>query len=132
MPVGTESEFLGRGFAFPLTQDSSTGSFAPVAGEANVEASVRMFFATLQGERLMNEAYGIPRWLFENFDVGAIDVLRERAAQGLARYEPRVRLIYIEAKRQELSGLTGVVLNIRYQIRSTGQEASITASFPQG
>lgn len=132
MAIGTESEFLGRGFAFPLVEDASTGSFTSAVGEANVEASVRMFFATMQGERVMNEAYGIPRWLFDNFDVGSVDVLRQHAAQGLAQYEPRVQLLYIEAKRQSISGMTGIVLNIRYQIRSTGQETSITTTFPQG
>ncbi len=69
------ASFLGRGFAFPMEQNAGTGDVTSAKEEADVAASIRMFLSYVQGERIMNEAYGIPRILFEGVDSGTADVV---------------------------------------------------------
>lgn len=120
--------YLGKGMAFPLKTDPDTGDLAGVEERANIKASVRMFLSTVQGERVLNGAYGMPRVLFEPFEAGTADVVRDAAVRGLAQFEQRIRLLSVDVSSGPFTeeGRASIQVRVRYIIRALDSEDNLT------
>jgi phage baseplate assembly protein W len=69
-------------------------------GEDNVRESIRLILLTEPGERLMREEFGcgLRRFLFEPNTVTTRQLIRDRIAQAIGRWEPRVALEAVEVE----------------------------------
>ena len=87
----------GKGMAFP-PRVGADGRIAWSEGEVNIRESMRVILMTEPNERLRLPAFGagLGRFLFEPNTVGTHTLIRERIADALARWEPRVRVEAVE------------------------------------
>ena len=82
---------LGQGLAFP-PRVGADGRLAWSSGELNVRESIQLILLTEPGERLMREEFGcgLRRYLFEPNTTTTRELIRERIAHAISRWEPRV------------------------------------------
>jgi len=92
--MGTEREFLGRGWAFPPTFTSGGGEVEMVAGAEDIHQSLQILLGTQRGERVMQEAYGceLSDVLFEEIDAGLINNITQIVSDAIIYHEPRIQL----------------------------------------
>jgi phage baseplate assembly protein W len=113
-------DFLGRGWSFPPTFNSSAAGVEMLAQEADVASSLHILLTTAQGERIMAPEYGcnLDELLFESLDTRTKTLMTDKIEAAIVYFEPRIAL---ESVRLDDSGeLEGVVLiEIIYRIIST-------------
>jgi uncharacterized protein len=90
---------FGQGLGFP-PRIGADGRLVWSVGEDNVRESIRLILLTEPGERLMREEFGcgLRRFLFEPNTVTTRQLIRERIAQAIGRWEPRVALEAVEVE----------------------------------
>ena len=86
MPTVSDSDFTGRGWAFPLRLDS-TGSFVLSSGERELEEAIRLILGTAPGERPMRPEYGcgIHDLVFDTINAGLTDRIAAEVRTTLMR-----------------------------------------------
>ena len=79
----------------PLNSDLIT-----IKNETAISRSIRNIVFTLPGEKFFNEDFGsnVSRSLFENIDSISANLIEDEIKVSINRFEPRVRLIDVEAK----------------------------------
>lgn len=87
------ANFIGRGWAFPARIDTR-GGVALVAGDDEIEASLRMILGTALGERVMRPEFGCAIWdlVFAPVNATTLGQMRQAVEQALGRWEPRIEL----------------------------------------
>ena len=120
--------YLGKGMSFPLRTNQDTGDLKGVEERENIKASLRMFFSTVIGERVLNGAYGMPRVMFEPYEQGTADVLRDAAIRGITRFEQRIRLLEVNVVSGPFTedGRASARVITRYIIRALDSEDNFT------
>src|SRR5882762_11912489 len=90
-------DFLGRGWAMPVTPDPRTGLVASVAYETDVRQSILIILETAPGERVMrpNFGCGIHELVFSAVDSTAIQRIRSVVDEALRRCEARIEVLNI-------------------------------------
>lgn len=90
---------LGRGLGFP-PRIGADGRLVFSAGEDNVRESIRIILMTEPGERLMREGFGcgLRRFLAEPNTPATRAQIRDRVAEALRRWEPRIAVETVEAE----------------------------------
>lgn len=119
---------LGRGVAYPLRVDETTGDFVLSEGTASVADSVRNIVMTAVGERVMNEEFGttIEQLVFEapsSVEQLAPVTLRD----AIIRYEPRVASVKVGVRRDDANGR--VVCEVSYLIKATRKTETVETYF---
>jgi phage baseplate assembly protein W len=119
---------LGRGLAFPLRL-GATG-LAESAGVSRVEESIRVILGTQHGERLMRPQFGanLRSLAFSPNDATTASLARHYVSDALARWEPRVEVVDVLVTNDVAE--TRLVIEVRYRLRATGREHSMTFPFP--
>ena len=97
------SEVYGKGMAFP-PRVGADGRIAWSEGETNVREAVRVILMTEPGERLRLPEFGagLGRFLFEPNILSTHTLLRQRIADALKRWEPRISLESVEVQADAL------------------------------
>jgi uncharacterized protein len=110
----------GQGLSFP-PRVGADGRLALSAGEDNVRESIRILLLTEPGERLMREEVGcgLRRFLFEPNTPTTRALIRERIANALDRWEPRVTVEDV-AVEPDADDLRVVHINITVRLIATG------------
>lgn len=96
-------KFLGRGWAFPPAFDvplddqgaaTGDGQTAMVAGDADIQESLRILFSTLRGERLLQQDYGvgIDADVDTPMDATQLGGLRSKIEHAIRFFEPRIKV----------------------------------------
>jgi phage baseplate assembly protein W len=114
MSIGQPSLF-GQGLGFPPRVDAD-GRLTWSVGEDNVRQSIRLILLTEPGERLLREEFGcgLRRFLFEPNTVTTRQLIRDRIAQAIGRWEPRVLLDAVEVEADaESPSLVNVTIFFR-------------------
>lgn len=95
---GPISDFVGRGWSFPLRLDGS-GSFALSTGEQDVDEAIRLILGTALGERPMRPEYGcgIHDLVFDTIDGGLAGRVAAEVSASLTRWEPRIEVTDVTA-----------------------------------
>ena len=119
-------EILGRGWTFPVAEDSR-GGIALSAAEDNIKEAIRIILETAPGERDMRPDFGCGVWgiLFDPVDAsfeGRVAFLVESA---LRAWEPRIEVEKVEAD----AGETKVVVNIEYRVLATNRADNLVFPF---
>lgn len=119
------TEFLGRGWAFPLVPDAG-GSLRYVDGDANVAESLRLLLSTAAGERVMRPTFGTdaPRLVFAPGSVVNQRLLGTRIRDTVRDHEPRVRLHEVTVV-PDPEVPERVDIEVTYTVRRTNTRTSI-------
>jgi phage baseplate assembly protein W len=90
--------FLGTGWAFPPAFDNTTGTVALVSDEEDINESLNILLSTSLGERVMQARYGcnLTDYLFEPLSSSMIGFIKDRVANAILIYEPRIVVEKIE------------------------------------
>jgi phage baseplate assembly protein W len=114
MSVG-QPRLFGQGLGFP-PRVGADGRLTWSIDEDNVRESIRLILLTEPGERLLREEFGcgLRRFLFEPNTVTTRQLIRDRIAQAIGRWEPRVAVEAVEVEPDaENSRLVSVTILFR-------------------
>ncbi len=112
--------FLGTGWGFPPTFDSSTDTIVMTSDEADIHQSLQILLATRQGERVMVPDYGcnLDEMVFEPMTTTFKTYISEMIQTAILFYEPRIDLNTVQVDdSRETEGVILLILN--YTIRTT-------------
>lgn len=124
-----DSEFLGQGWAFPVDSDRR-GRLDLSAGEADIEASIRIILGTAHGERIMRPTFGcgIHDYVFETVNATTLHSIEEDVRRALLEWEPRIEVTNVDASAAELA--TGrLLISVDYRVRVTNTESNLVYPF---
>jgi phage baseplate assembly protein W len=118
------SDFLGRGWAFPVLPDAG-GSLRYVSDDDNVHQSVRLLLATEAGSRVMRPAFGTdaPSLVFAPGSRDNLRALEESVRDAVRDHEPRVLLDDVVVTPDPLEP-ERVSVEVTYTVRRTSSRRS--------
>jgi uncharacterized protein len=122
------SDFLGRGWAFPITPGAD-GEIAMVSDEEDIRQSIRLILDTEPGERLMRDfGAGLRGLVFEPINVRLTALVQHRVEQALTQWEPRIRLESVRVDPDEQAG-GRLNVEISYTVRATNSFYNLVYPF---
>ncbi|MDF2720876.1 MAG: baseplate protein [Paenibacillus sp.] len=114
------SEFLGRGWKFPVQVDPATGRIQMSEYEEDIAEAIRIILGTSKGERVMRPTFGcdMREFVFGTTDDTTLRMLEGSIIEAIRIWEPRVE--EVEAKAIPDRADPGMVrIHIQYIVRST-------------
>jgi phage baseplate assembly protein W len=123
------TDFLGRGWAYPLRIDGS-GAFALSEGEDDVDKAIRLILGTAPGERPMRPEYGcgIHDMIFDSIDATLSGRVANEVDRSVTRWEPRVEITEVIATPHPAEESV-LLINIGYRIRATNDRRNLVFPF---
>ena len=120
------AQIFGKGISFP-PRVGPDGRVQWSEGEENIRESVRVILLTEQRERLRlsNFGGGLSRFLFEPNTVTTRQLISDRIARELARWEPRIAVESVEVEADP-GDAQAAVATIRYRLVATRAAETIT------
>ena len=112
--------FLGTGWSFPPTFDTSADNVVMTSDEADIHQSLQILLSTRRGERVMVPDYGcnLDEMLFEPMTTTFKTYISEMIKTSILYYEPRIDLKSVKVDdSQETNGV--ILLIINYVVRAT-------------
>lgn len=88
----SKNSFLGTGWSFPPSFNNTSASVQMVSDEEDIRQSLHILLSTSLGERVMQPDYGcnLADYVFEGLSSTTIGYIRERVANSILFYEPRI------------------------------------------
>ena len=122
------TDFLGKGFAYPLDLHAQKG--IKVSRQAQkIKESIRIILGTQYGERLMRPNFGcnLRSLVFAPNNATTANLARFYVEEGLKNWEPRILLeeILVENKNEE----NYLLIHIHYRIKSTNEPGNLVHPF---
>lgn len=126
------AKLYGQGLAFP-PRVGSDGRLAWSTGEDNIRQSIRVILMTEPGERLRLPAFGtgLARFLFEPNTLATHTLMRQRIADALARWEPRVRVEAVEVQPDSIDPQAAIA-TITYRLVATQAQERVSLAVSVG
>ncbi|MFY1638011.1 GPW/gp25 family protein [Solwaraspora sp. WMMB335] len=123
---GDAGRHNGRGQASRGLDVTATGAVAMVDGDDAIRQAILMLLSTTVGERLMRPAYGcqLNRLVFAPNDQTTAGLAIHYVRQAIERWEPRVRIVDLDARPDQLSPAL-LLVRLRYQVRASLTVAAI-------
>jgi uncharacterized protein len=125
-------EFLGNGWRFPIRPDAA-GGLGYVAGDDNVEQSLRLALMTATGERAMRPTFGSKarQLVFAPGSLLFLHQLETTVRETVRDWEPRVELEEVLAETDPRDE-TRITVSIRYRVRATNTKQNLVFPFYLG
>ena len=123
-------DFLGRGWAMPVSVDPQSGLIATAEYEEDIRQAIRIILETAPVERVMrpNFGCGIHDLVFEAIDSTALQRIRSEVEDALRRYEARIDVLDVAADEDATS--EGMLLvELEYRVRRTNQVGNLVFPF---
>lgn len=119
------SDFLGRGWAFPVLPDAG-GTLRYVADDGCVHQSLRLLLATEAGSRVMRPTFGTraPSLVFAPGSRDNLRALEETVREAVRDFEPRVRLDDVAVTPDPVEP-ERVTVEVTYTVRRTSTRSSV-------
>ena len=116
----TAKEFLGQGWAFPVSVDPATGRSRGVSSEEDIQQAIRIILLTGKGERMMMPEFGcnIRSYLFGYMDYTTRTQLEQEVRYALIRWEPSITNVEVQVELDPLE-TSRLLIHISYVVRST-------------
>jgi phage baseplate assembly protein W len=113
------SRVYGKGMAFP-PRVGADGRIAWSEGEANVREAMRVILMTEPGERLRLPDFGagLGRFLFEPNILSTHTQMRQRIADALKRWEPRIQVEDVDVQADGVDPQAAIA-TITYRLVAT-------------
>ena len=131
--MGMATTFLGNGWRFPLQPDD-TGRLGYVAGDENVEQSLRILLLTsVGGERVMRPDFGsaAKRMVFAPGSLQNLRLLETSVQDAIRDWEPRIDVEGVRAEADP-EDETHVTISIAYRVRRSNTRQNLVFPFYLG
>lgn len=128
-----ERSFLGTGWSFPPTFETSTASVQMSSEEVDIRESLIILLSTRPGERVMNPSYGcnLDDLLFAPLTLTLKTFVSDLIETAILYFEPRINLEAIEiVQNRDLEG--ELLIELKYIIRSTNARTNLVYPFYRG
>ncbi|MEE8058144.1 MAG: GPW/gp25 family protein [Pseudomonadales bacterium] len=125
-----DKDFLGRGWAFPVSLTLNSGRVSSVEYESDIEQSIYLILSTAKGERVMRADFGcgIHDVVFAAISSGLIAQVKHSVTQALTKYETRIEVLTVAVDaNQALNGK--LLIEIDYRVHSTNQSGNFVFPF---
>ena len=126
------NEFTGTGWRFPILPDA-TGALSYVAGDLNVEQSLRILLLTELGQRVMRPDFGskAARLVFAPGSVQFLGQLETTVREAIRDWEPRIEVEDVRAEADP-NDETHVNVRLAYKVRPTNTRYNLVFPFYLG
>ena len=123
------SEFLGRGWKFPVNVEPR-GGMASSEYEEDVREAIGLILRTSRGERVMQPDFGcgIHEMTFSIINTATSGQVEEMVKEALILWEPRIEVIGIKASVDPADD-GRMVIAIDYRVRATNSEFNLVYPF---
>ena len=123
------SEFIGRGWAFPLRTDA-TGRIGLVDGSRELEEAIRLILGTAPGERPMRPEFGcsIHDMVFAAPDSTTAGRIAHEVRVSLLRWEPRIEVLGVDVSYEAIDQ-GALLIDIRYQAARSNDPRNLVFPF---
>ncbi|TMV51554.1 GPW/gp25 family protein [Paenibacillus mesophilus] len=114
------SEFLGRGWKFPVQVDPATGRIRLSEYEEDIAEAIRIILGTSLGERVMRPDFGcgLRDYVFGTTDDTTLRMLEGSIVEAIRVWEPRVEEVEVNAT-PDRTDPGKVQIRIQYLVRTT-------------
>ena len=130
MAAPAQPAFLGTGWAFPPTFSRSLQGVEMVSGVTDIHQSLRILFATAQGERIMLPLYGCDLWrmVFRTLTTTLLTELKDMVEQAIVLWEPRIDVLSVDVVQDPAEdGL--VRIEVEFVVRRTNTRSNFVYPF---
>jgi phage baseplate assembly protein W len=123
------TDFIGRGWAFPIRTDTN-GGIALVGNEREIAEAVRLIVATTPGERPMRPEFGchIHEFVFAPADAMTAAAINAEVTRAVNTWEPRVIVEQVDVL-QAPDDQTVFYIDIHYRLRATNSRYNLVFPF---
>ncbi|MGE5402345.1 MAG: GPW/gp25 family protein [Ignavibacteriales bacterium] len=122
------TDFLGKGFAFPL-QTNQRGGINVSKQEQKIKESILIILGTQYNERVMRPDFGcnLRSLVFAPNNAATANLARHYVEEGLKRWEPRIALdeVVVENDNYERQ----LIIHVFYRIKSTNEPGNLVYPF---
>lgn len=127
------NSFLGTGWSFPPTFNRSSGTVEMVTDEEDIKQSLNILLSTSLGERVMQPKYGcnLNDYVFEGLSSSTIGYIKERVANSILYYEPRIIAEKIDVTAEDSTDLLEgrFTISVEYSIPGTNSRFNYVYDF---
>jgi hypothetical protein len=123
------TDFLGRGWRFPVGVDSR-GGMAMTEGVEDIERAMRVILETAPGERVMRPEFGcgLHEVVFAPNSPSTAGLIDYHVREALGRWEPRVEVLEVTVAPDERRSAV-LLITVRYRVRATNDERNLVYPF---
>lgn len=123
------ADFLGQGWAFPVTVDQH-GSVAATAYEDAVRQSIWLILSTAPGERVMRPDFGagLADLVFAPNSPATQGVVGSTVKAALVEWEPRIDVLDV-AVTADPAQPTRLLVEVDYSVRATNSRFNLVYPF---
>jgi phage baseplate assembly protein W len=123
------SDFLGTGWAFPVSVDKR-GRVALSRQEQDIEQDIQMIVMTPKGQRMMRPEFGchIHELMFAPNNAATAGLAARYVEEALAMWEPRIE---VEEVRASFDGddESRLLIEVLYEVKATNDPRSLVFPF---
>jgi phage baseplate assembly protein W len=122
--------FLGRGWSFPPTFNTSFSGVEMLEQEADIASSLEILLSTTPGERVMIPEFGcnLEELVFETLDTRTKTLMADKIESAILYYESRIDLESVTLDDSlELEGV--VLIEVVYRVRTTNSRFNFVYPF---
>jgi phage baseplate assembly protein W len=128
--LADDQQFLGKGWAFPVTFGNQGRAVTVAEGEDDIQQSLNILLSTHVGERVLNPTFGWKRdsLMFESLSTSFAAYLTREIETALLFFEPRIKLGTVNFESEpDQEGL--VLIRIEYTIKTTNTRGNLVYPF---
>jgi phage baseplate assembly protein W len=129
----TLNSFLGTGWSFPPAFNKEAGTVEMVSDEQDIKQSLDILLSTSLGERVMQPKYGcnLNDYLFEDLNSSTIGYIKDRVANSILYYEPRITVEKIDVTGDDSGDLLEgrFTITVEYTIPGTNSRFNYVYDF---
>lgn len=129
MSANTSADFLGVGWAFPVSVDAR-GRIALARHDRDVEQAMLMILLTPKGQRVMRPEFGcrIHELIFSPNDANTWGLAEYYVEEALRFWEPRIEVNAVIA-RSDPENMERMLVSIDYTIKATLDRRTLVYPF---
>jgi len=123
------TDFIGRGWAFPIRTDTN-GGIALVSREREIAEAIRLIVATTPGERPMRPDFGcgIHDFVFAPADAMTAAAISDEVTRAVTMWEHRVDVEAVDVL-QAPDDQTVFYIDIHYRLKATNSRYNLVFPF---
>ena len=124
--MADDQQFLGRGWAFPVTFGNQGRAVAVAEAEEDIRQSLEILLSTHVGERVLNPTFGWKRdsLMFEPVSTSFAAYLTREIETAILFFEPRIKLNTVNFETEpDQEGL--VLIKIDYTVKTTNSRTNL-------
>lgn len=128
--MADDQQFLGRGWAFPVTFENQGRTVAMVEAETDIRQSLNILLSTHLGERVLRPTFGWKRdaLMFEPLSTSFATYLAHEIETAILFFESRIELNRVNFEIPPAQ--TGLIeIRIDYTIRTTNTRTNLVYPF---